>query len=271
MRWRPRHSSSGSPPVRELTAIAAVSARRSGPRSSTTGCTAPSDIIPAQLPARRRENMTTERQPARVSALTDQHRDQIPRPPRIAARRTAGNAMGPRWLWGLIVPVLLVTCGIAGCSQSGPAAAPATSAAAPATPKAPKAPKAPDATPKAPTAPAAPPKAPEPQKAPAGPPTAPKAPASSPKAAPSGKSLPEYKPSTVISNGNGTTVLRSPHSVGKVAAFYEGALKSGGWQWHATARSRYSAHFEATKGSARAVIQISSAGQGVSISVTVTG
>ncbi|GEM_PF-2809269 len=192
--------------------------------------------------------MTTERQPARVSALTDQHRDQIPRPPRIAARRTAGNAMGPRWLWGLIVPVLLVTCGIAGCSQSGPAAAPATSAAAPATPKAPKAPKAPDATPKAP-----------------------KAPASSPKAAPSGKSLPEYKPSTVISNGNGTTVLRSPHSVGKVAAFYEGALKSGGWQWHATARSRYSAHFEATKGSARAVIQISSAGQGVSISVTVTG
>src|SRR5579875_2111787 len=223
MRWRPRHSSSGSPPVRELTAIAAVSARRSGPRSSTTGCTAPSDIIPAQLPARRRENMTTERQPARVSALTDQHRDQIPRPPRIAARRTAGNAMGPRWLWGLIVPVLLVTCGIAGCSQSGPAAAPATSAAAPATPKAPKAPK---------------------------------APASSPKAAPSGKSLPEYKPSTVISNGNGTTVLRSPHSVGKVAAFYEGALKSGGWQWHATARSRYSAHFEATKGSARAVIQI---------------
>jgi len=65
-------------------------------------------------------------------------------------------------------------------------------------------------------------------------------------------------------------VLKSPDSVGKVAAFYKSALKSGGWQWHTTALSSYSAHFEAAKGSAHAVIQISSAGQGVSISVTIT-
>ena len=87
-------------------------------------------------------------------------------------------------------------------------------------------------------------------------------------AAPSGDTLPEYKPSTLLSSGSDTTVVLSPDSVGKVAAFYENALKSGGWQWHATARSRWSAHFEATKGSAHAVIQISSTGTGASIAVT---
>ena len=88
-------------------------------------------------------------------------------------------------------------------------------------------------------------------------------------AAPAGDTLPEYKPSTLLSSGSDTTVVLSPDSVGKVAAFYENALKSGGWQWHATARSRWSAHFEATKGSAHAVIQISSTGTGVSIAVTI--
>ena len=87
-------------------------------------------------------------------------------------------------------------------------------------------------------------------------------------AAPSGDTLPEYKPSTLLSSGSDTTVVLSPDSVDKVAAFYENALKSGGWQWHATARSRWSAHFEATKGSAHAVIQISSTGTGASIAVT---
>ena len=87
-------------------------------------------------------------------------------------------------------------------------------------------------------------------------------------AAPAGDTLPEYKPSTLLSSGSDTTVVLSPDSVDKVAAFYENALKSGGWQWHATARSRWSAHFEATKGSAHAVIQISSTGTGASIAVT---
>jgi hypothetical protein len=65
-------------------------------------------------------------------------------------------------------------------------------------------------------------------------------------------------------------VLKSPDPVDRVAAFYENALKSGGWQWRTTAQSSYSTHFEAAKDSAHAVIQISSAGQGVSISVTIT-
>ena len=106
-------------------------------------------------------------------------------------------------------------------------------------------------------------------------PTAPAAPASTAAAlaataaAPSGDTLPEYKPSTLLSSESDTTVLLSPDSVDKVAAFYENALKSGGWQWHATAKSRWSAHFEATKGSAHAVIQISSTGKGASIAVTI--
>jgi uncharacterized glyoxalase superfamily protein PhnB len=106
-------------------------------------------------------------------------------------------------------------------------------------------------------------------------PTAPAAPASTAAAvaataaAPSGDTLPEYKPSTLLSGGSDTTVVLSPDSVDKVAAFYENALKSGGWQWHATAKSRWSAHFEATKDSAHAVIQISSTGKGVSIAVTI--
>ena len=88
-------------------------------------------------------------------------------------------------------------------------------------------------------------------------------------AAPAGGALPEYKPSTLLSSGSDTTVVLSPDSVDKVAAFYENALKSGGWQWHATARSRWSAHFEATKGSVHAVIQISSTGNGASIAITI--
>jgi hypothetical protein len=99
-------------------------------------------------------------------------------------------------------------------------------------------------------------------------PTAPAAPAST-AAAPGGDTLPEYKPSTFLSSGSDTTVVLSPDSVDKVAAFYENALKSGGWQWHATAKSRWSAHFEAAKGSAHAVLQISSTGKGASIAVTI--
>jgi hypothetical protein len=99
------------------------------------------------------------------------------------------------------------------------------------------------------------------------------APAASNPAAPaapaSGDTLPEYKPSTFLSSESATTVRLSPDSVDKVAAFYENALKSGGWQWHATAKSRWSAHFEATKSNAHAVIQISSTGTGVSIALTI--
>jgi hypothetical protein len=223
----------------ELTAIAAVWASRSGPRSSTTGSRTPSDTTPPQRPARRK-NMSTDHPPADVSALTGQHQQQIPRPPHIAARRTPGTATGTSWRRPLILLILLATCGIAACSSSSSTQAPATTAT---TAPAATATTAPAATTAAPAATAA---------------------------AASGDTIPEYKPSTVLSNASGATVLKSPDPVDKIAAFYENALKTGGWQWHTTAQSSYSTHVEATKDSAHAVIQVSSAGQGASISVTIT-
>jgi hypothetical protein len=181
--------------------------------------------------------MTTEHPPADVSVLTGQHQEEIPRPPHMAARRAPGNAIGIPWRGPLILLILLVTCGIAGCSSSSSTTAPAATTTAPAATT-----TAPAATTTAPAA----------------------------TAAASSDTIPEYKPSTVLSNVSGTTVLKSPDPVDKVTAFYENALKSGGWQWHTTAQSSYSTHFEAAKDSAHAVIQISSAGQGASISVTIT-
>jgi len=175
--------------------------------------------------------MTTEHPPANVSALTGRHQQEISRPPHIAAIRAPGNAMGTPWRRPLILLILLVTCGIAACSSSSSTAPPAATTAPPA------------ATTAAPAATTA---------------------------AASSDTIPEYKPSTVLSNVSGTTVLKSPDPVDKVAAFYENALKSGGWQWHTTTQSSYSTHFEAAKDSAHAVIQISSAGQGAAISVTIT-
>jgi len=189
--------------------------------------------------------MTTEQPPADVSALTGQHQQEIPRPAHIAARRSPGNAKGTAWRWAPISLIFLVTCGIVGCSPAGSTAAPAAKTTAPATPAA-----APATTTAAPAATTA-------------------APATA-AAASSGDTIPQYKPSTVLSSGSATTVLKSPDPVGKVAAFYENALKSGGWQWHTTTRSSYTAHFEAAKDTAHAVIQISSAGQGASISITIT-
>jgi len=196
--------------------------------------------------------MTTEHPPANVSALTGRHQQEISRPPHIAAIRAPGNAMGTPWRRPLILLILLVTCGIAACSSSSSTAPPAATTAPPAATTA-----APAATTAAPAATTAPPAAT----------TA--APAATTAAA-SSDTIPEYKPSTVLSNVSGTTVLKSPDPVDKVAAFYENALKSGGWQWHTTTQSSYSTHFEAAKDSAHAVIQISSAGQGAAISVTIT-
>ena len=89
----------------------------------------------------------------------------------------------------------------------------------------------------------------------------------------SGDTVAEYKPSTVTSSkhvgGTSKTVLTSPDSADKVAAFYENALQSGGWQLEKTTKSGDTVEIKAMKGAAAVKIVISSAGAGASITVKV--
>lgn len=97
--------------------------------------------------------------------------------------------------------------------------------------------------------------------------------ATTPAAATTGDAVPAYKPSTVSSSkhigGASKTVLTSPDSVKKVAAFYEKALRSGGWQAEKTTKSGDTVEYKAIKHTAAVRIEISSARAGASIAVKV--
>ena len=99
------------------------------------------------------------------------------------------------------------------------------------------------------------------------------APATTAAAATSGKTVPEYKPSTVTTSehvgGASKTELSSPDSADKVTAFYKNALQSGGWQVEKTTKSGGTVEYKAIKGTAAVEIKISSAGAGASITVKV--
>jgi hypothetical protein len=68
--------------------------------------------------------------------------------------------------------------------------------------------------------------------------------------------LPDYRPSTVVSESGTTTVLRSPDSVTQVGAFYRSALANGGWDTTSSSMGSFHASFTAHR-----------AGEGVSVSV----
>jgi hypothetical protein len=68
--------------------------------------------------------------------------------------------------------------------------------------------------------------------------------------------LPDYRPSTVVSDSGSTTVLKSPDSVSKIGAFYRNALASGGWDTTSSSMGSFHASFTAHR-----------AHEGVSISV----
>ena len=150
--------------------------------------------------------------------------------------------MNARWHWAAVPLILLLSAWIVGCSSgsssSSPTSAPATTAAAATTPAA-----------------------------------AATTPAAATTTAASGDAVPEYKPSTVTSSkhagGASKTVLTSPDSAEKVAAFYENALQSGGWQVEKTTKSGDTVEYKAIKGTAAVEIEISSAGAGASITVKV--
>jgi hypothetical protein len=140
-----------------------------------------------------------------------------------------------RWRWAAVPLILLLSAWIVGCSSSSSSSSPTS---APAT------------TPTVATSPAA----------------ATTTPAS-------GDAVTEYKPSTVTSSehvgGVSKTVLTSPDSVEKVAAFYENALPSAGWQVEKTTKAGDTVEYKAVKGTAAVEIEISSAGTGASITVKV--
>ena len=64
-------------------------------------------------------------------------------------------------------------------------------------------------------------------------------------------------------------MLTSPDSAGKVTAFYENTLQSGGWQVEKTTKSGDTVEYKAIKGTATVEIEIGSAGAGASITVKV--
>ena len=141
------------------------------------------------------------------------------------------------WLYGILATGLMA--GVVACSSGSGNSA---SSAAPATSAAPSS-AAPAAT------------------------SAAASPASS--ASSAGSALPDYKPSKVISQAGGHTQLSSTASVSTVTAFYEKALKSGGWTIISTAKTSTSANFVAKRGTHGVTVAISSAGPaGTSISVS---
>lgn len=143
--------------------------------------------------------------------------------------------MNVRWRWAAVPLILLLSAWVVGCSSSSSSSSPTSAAATPAAVA-----------------------------------TTPAAATTTPA---SGDAVPEYKPSTVTSSkhvgGVSKTVLTSHDSAKKVAAFYENALQSGGWQVEKTTKSGDTVEYKAIKGTAAAKIEISSAGAGASITVKV--
>jgi len=97
------------------------------------------------------------------------------------------------------------------------------------------------------------------------PPTVAPAPA---KAASSSASLPEYRPSTVISEAGEHTQLSSTDDVSKVNAFYAAALAKNGWKMTSQTVTSRSGNFIAKRSGHGATVAIASTGSGASISIS---
>jgi hypothetical protein len=80
--------------------------------------------------------------------------------------------------------------------------------------------------------------------------------------------LPDYHPSTVVSDSGTTTVLKSPDSVTKVGAFYQNALSNGGWDTTASSMGSFHASFTAHRAHEGVTISVYPrfGGSGISIS-----
>jgi hypothetical protein len=103
--------------------------------------------------------------------------------------------------------------------------------------------------------------------------TAPAAPASTPAPAPSSSTssgnVPNYQPSSVVSEAGGHTQLASPDGVAKVTAFYEGVLGQNGWSLSSSTKTAASANLIAHRNGQGTTVAISTTGpSGTSISIS---
>jgi hypothetical protein len=81
--------------------------------------------------------------------------------------------------------------------------------------------------------------------------------------------LPNYQPSTVVSQAGGHTQLTSPDDVSKLTAFYQNALQQGGWSISSSAKTTASTNLIAHRTGQGVTIAISNAGPaGTSISIS---
>jgi hypothetical protein len=93
------------------------------------------------------------------------------------------------------------------------------------------------------------------------------APAQAP--APSSGSIPNFQPSTVVSQSTGHTQLRSSGTVAALTSFYENALQQDGWSVSSSSKTATSANFVGHRSGEGATVSISTlGGSGSTISIS---
>jgi hypothetical protein len=97
---------------------------------------------------------------------------------------------------------------------------------------------------------------------------APSAPASGSADSPSPGKLPDYQPSTLVSESAYSTVLTSPDPVSRIGEFYQRALATAGWHVTASSTSAYHASFTAYRNNEGINVSVYSRGSGSGISIS---
>jgi hypothetical protein len=77
-----------------------------------------------------------------------------------------------------------------------------------------------------------------------------------------------YHPSTIVRHNGFVTVIASPDSVGKVAAFYRAQLAKGGWKIREASVNSFHAVFNATRDHEGATIVVHPQGSGSGATIT---
>lgn len=81
-------------------------------------------------------------------------------------------------------------------------------------------------------------------------------------------SLPEYRPSSVISKATGHVLLTTSASLAQVTAFYEAELSKGGWTIISSAKTTFSTNITARRDHTGTTLAIVATGPTTSISIS---